>query len=331
MDDAKTAQQTPRILSHYRRMQIIRKFELAAAQARTRGELSGPVHMSIGQEAVPVGVCANLDAADLITSTHRGHGHVLAKGADPVAMMCELYGRKNGCCEGKGGSMHIADVAAGVFGANGVVAAGINIAVGAAHAARLTKNHRVVACFIGDGAVNRGPFLEGLNWARIYDLPILFVCEDNRFAAATRTGEVTAGPGIVARAESLGLSAGEVDGNDVVAVDHAAGAAIAQIRASPAPFLLHAKTYRLEGHTVGDVRVYRPQAEVEHRWTLEPLMQCADFLLQSGVARIEIDRIEADAEAEIKRAVEVAMASPWPEPVDAFSDVQDAGAPSWHE
>ena len=184
-----------RILAHYKTMVRIRAFEEAAADAQQAGQVTGAIHQTIGQEAVAVGVCANLRTTDYLTSNHRGHGHALAKGADSAAMMCELFGKDGGTCRGKGGSMHIADFEVGMLGANGVVGAGITIAVGAAHAVKLRGEDRVVCCFFGDGAVNRGPFLEGLNWAVLHALPVLFVCEDNGFAATTRTADLTAGPG----------------------------------------------------------------------------------------------------------------------------------------
>ncbi len=184
-----------RLLDHYRTMMRIRAFEEAAEAASREGLVKGAVHLSIGQEAVAAGVCVHLERRDLITSTHRGHGHTIAKGANTAAMMCELFGRDGGTCQGKGGSMHIADFAVGMLGANGVVAAGIPIGVGAAHAMKLQGDGRVVVCFFGDGAVNRGPFLEALNWAKIYELPILFVCEDNQYSATTHTRDLSAGDG----------------------------------------------------------------------------------------------------------------------------------------
>src|SRR5512134_4007771 len=212
-----------RLLSLYRTMARIRAFENAAEEASKGGVAAfgaalgaqalvrGPLHLSTGQEAVAAGVCANLGRADLITSTHRGHGHTIAKGADVTAMMCELFGRATGFNGGRGGSMHIADFSVGMLGANGVVAAGIPIAVGAAHALKVQWKPAIVACFFGDGAINRGPFLEGLNWAAIHALPVLFVCEDNRWSATTATGAMTAGEGALARAVGIGVPGKRVD------------------------------------------------------------------------------------------------------------------------
>ncbi|MDQ4062132.1 MAG: thiamine pyrophosphate-dependent dehydrogenase E1 component subunit alpha, partial [Pseudomonadota bacterium] len=190
-----------RLIDQHRMMLRIRAFEEMALEALKEKLVLGAIHPSIGQEAVAAGVCLNLAPDDVLLSTHRGHGHTLAKGADSLAMMRELFGREGGNCHGKGGSMHIADFGVGMLGANGVVAANIVIAAGAAHAIKLRRESRIVCCIFGDGAINRGPFLEGLNWAKVFDLPVLFVCEDNGFAATTRTRAMTAGEGPAARAE----------------------------------------------------------------------------------------------------------------------------------
>jgi pyruvate dehydrogenase E1 component alpha subunit len=318
-----------RLLGHYRTMCRIRAFEEAAEQAQRDGEVRGAVHLSIGQEAVAAGVCVHLDRADVITSTHRGHGHTLAKGADPAAMMAELFGRSGGSCQGKGGSMHIADFENGMLGANGVVAAGLPIAVGAAHAFKMRRERgRVAVCFFGDGAVNRGLFLEALNWAKIYELAVLFVCEDNGFAATTPTRSVTAGEGAAARASGIGVAAAAVDGNDVAAIDEAAGAALARIRGGGGPVLLHAATYRLKGHTVADPAAYRQAAEVDARWRDNPIARCAEMLrLHGRVAEPDLAAIGDAARAEMAAAVAAARAAPWPDLDLAWTDVQDVGAP----
>jgi len=199
-----------RLTGLYRTMARIRAFEETALAAHKAGEIPGPLHVSIGQEAVAAGICLNLRVDDRLTSNHRGHGHALAKGADPKRMMLELYGRDGGYCRGKGGSMHIADFSVGMLGANGVVAGGIPIAVGAAQGLKMQGSDAIVTCMFGDGAVNRGPFLEGLNWAKVFGLPVLFVCEDNGFAATTRTRTMTAGDGPSARARSMDIPAVEV-------------------------------------------------------------------------------------------------------------------------
>jgi len=291
----------------------------------------GPLHLSTGQEAVATGVCQHLNHGDLLTSTHRGHGHTLAKGAQVVPMMCELFGRATGTNKGKGGSMHIADFGVGMLGANGVVAAGIPIAVGAAHALKIQQKPQVVACFFGDGAVNRGPFLEGLNWAKVYDLPILFVCEDNRISATTPTGPMTAGDGATARARSMGISGRLVDGNDVLAVHEAAGQLIDEIRAGGGPRFLHAVTYRFKGHVSVDPGTYRDAAEVEAAKLNDPLLLARQRLLALGVAGDAIDAVDAAAAAEIADALAQAEAAPWPTPDQAYQDICNVGgAGPWH-
>jgi acetoin:2,6-dichlorophenolindophenol oxidoreductase subunit alpha len=317
-----------RLLGHFRTMARIRAFEEAAEAGQRSGEIKGAVHLSIGQEAVAAGVCANLRREDYLVSTHRGHGHTIAKGADVTAMMAELLGRAGGTCQGKGGSMHIADFAIGMLGANGVVGAGIPIAVGAAHAVKLRQGTAITASFFGDGAVNRGPFLEGLNWARIYDLPVLFICEDNGFAATTRTRHLTGGPGPAARAEALGIPARIIDGNDVEEVDAAAAELVARIRGGGGPQFILAETYRLKGHTAHDPALYRPAAEVEERRRRDPLLLCRESLLLHGIAEARLASIAAEASDEIAAAVDAARAQPWPEPALAWRDVQDVGRPA---
>jgi len=347
-----TSNEGARRVAMLRDMARIRAFEREAVAAMRSGEAPGVVHPSIGQEAVAVGVCANLRRADRITSTHRGHGHAIAKGADARAMMLELHGRAGGSCGGKGGSMHIADFAVGMLGANGVVGAGIPIACGAAQAIRLMKAARsaeggargageqrsresaghdddaIVACFFGDGAVNRGPFLEGMNWAALYRLPVLFVCEDNGFAAFTRNSAVTAGPGPAARAEACGVPATAVDGEDALAVDAVAAELVARIRGGAGPQFLHAKCYRWEGHTGTDPAAYRPAAEAEAARDRDCIRRLAAVLEAGGVTAAEIAAIETEAAAEMAGHRAAAMAAPWPDPAAAFSDVQDVGAPA---
>ena len=331
-----------RLFDLYRLMRRIRAFEDAAEIASQGGVAAwglsasakpalvrGPLHLSTGQEAVAAGVCINLKREDLLTSTHRGHGHTLAKGAVAATMMCELFGRASGYNKGKGGSMHIADFSVGMLGANGVVAAGIPIATGAAHALKLRKQANLVACFFGDGAANRGPFLEGLNWAQVYKLPILFVCEDNRISATTPTGTMTAGEGVSARAQALGLPAIKVDGNDARTVDETAARLISEIRAGQGPRLLHAVTYRFKGHVSVDPGTYRDPLEVEAAKRNDPLLITQRQLLAMGATQAEIDAIDHAALAEIRDALEVAEAAPWPLAGDAYQDIMNTGAGVW--
>jgi pyruvate dehydrogenase E1 component alpha subunit len=298
----------------------------AAGSARVRG----PLHLSTGQEAVPAGVCAHLRPDDYLTSTHRGHGHTLAKGADPVRMMCELFGKASGYNGGKGGSMHIADFSVGMLGANGVVAAGLPIAVGAAHAQKLQQRQGITACFFGDGAINRGPFLEALNWARVFELPVLFVCEDNRWSATTASGPMTAGEGASARAASLDIPAVQVDGNDVVAVHRTAARLVAQVRSGSGPRLLHAITYRVKGHVSVDPAAYRDRGELEEALKTDPIARArAAYLALPGAEAAHLQALEREAAAEVERALAAAEAAPWPDAASAFTDVQTTGAGQW--
>jgi pyruvate dehydrogenase E1 component alpha subunit len=311
-------------------MERIRAFEQAAKRAAVdEGLVLGAIHLSIGQEAVAVGVMETLRQDDYITSTHRGHGHTLAKGADATAMMKELLGREGGCCGGKGGSMHIADFGVGMLGANGVVAANLTIAAGAAHGVKLLGGDQVTVCLFGDGAMNRGPFLEGLNWTGVFGLPILFVCEDNKYSASTLTSRMTSGAGAAARATSLGLRATTVDGNDVTAVADAAAEIIARIRETRQPEFLHAITYRLDGHTYFDPATYRPQGEAAHEAETNcPILRQRAALIDAGVAATELDAITDKAEVEMQAALDAAKAASWPSDDDVFNDVQDIGSPA---
>ncbi|XWN30924.1 MAG: thiamine pyrophosphate-dependent dehydrogenase E1 component subunit alpha [Devosia sp.] len=317
-----------RLTRHFRLMHEIRAFEEEAIAASKDGRVLGAIHPSIGQEAVAAGVVTNLRKDDRLLSTHRGHGHTLAKGADPRAMMCELFGRVGGNCGGKGGSMHIADFGVGMLGANGVVSANITIAAGAAHAIKLKGDDRIVCCLFGDGAINRGPFLEGLNWAVVFHLPVLFVCEDNGWAATTRTSDMTGGEGAAARARSLGLAAETLDGSDVAAVDDAARAAIDRVRGGAGPMLLHAVTFRQTGHTSSDPGHYRPADEVAQRTESEdPITHCRNALMLAGVAAEELDAIASQAAAQMAENARFASDQPYPDADGAFDDVQDVGSP----
>jgi len=330
------------LLALYRTMARIRAFENAAeetsrggvavfgATTDTAALVRGPLHLSTGQEAVAAGVCAHLARSDYLTSTHRGHGHTLAKGADTKAMMCELFGRAAGTNKGKGGSMHIADFGVGMLGANGVVAAGIGIAAGAGHSAKIRGSEAIVACFFGDGAINRGPFLEGLNWAKIFGLPLLFVCEDNRYSATTATDAMTAGEGAAARARGIGLPAETVDGNDVLAVDAVARELVARVRSGTGPQFLHALTYRVKGHVSVDAAAYRNRGEVELALESDPLKLARARLAVLGVPAARIDEVDAEARAEIEAALAAARAAPWPDAAEAYADIQGTGAGQWH-
>jgi TPP-dependent pyruvate/acetoin dehydrogenase alpha subunit len=324
-----------RVLALYRTMARIRAFENAAEEASkggvaafgaslTQAQVRGPLHLSTGQEAVAAGVCVNLSKEDFITSTHRGHGHTLAKGASMERMMCELFGRATGSNRGKGGSMHIADFSVGMLGANGVVAAGMPIAVGAAHALKIQRRTAVVACFFGDGAVNRGPFLEALNWAKLHELRLLFVCEDNRWSATTPTDAMTAGEGALARARAIGVPGVQVDGNNVSEVDKKTASVLKKIRLGQGPQFLHAVTYRFKGHVSVDAAAYRDREEVGRALGNDPL-----HIAATRISPSDAKRIQAEAENEVRLALQAASAAPWPSPEEAYRDIQDTGAGRW--
>ncbi|HYL80231.1 MAG TPA: thiamine pyrophosphate-dependent dehydrogenase E1 component subunit alpha [Candidatus Acidoferrum sp.] len=313
----------------YESMVRIRTFEQRAEQLFLDKKIPGFIHLYIGQEAIAAGVISQLRADDYLTSTHRGHGHMLAKGADSKRMMAELLGKSTGYCKGKGGSMHIMDFSLGVLGANGEVAGGIPIAAGAGMAIRLVKKtDQVVACFFGDGASNRGAFHEGLNWAAVYRLPIVFVAEHNCFASTMPTTESTAVKDISTRAQSYNMEGSCVDGNDVLQVYRAARQAIQKARQGGGPTLIEAKTYRLKGHYVGDPQKYRDPQETEARWQDEPIRRFERHLLDRQVLSEETRRsIWQRYETEIEEAVRFAESSPYPRPEEALTDLflSDAG------
>jgi TPP-dependent pyruvate/acetoin dehydrogenase alpha subunit len=327
MPDPRSNLDAGRLRQQHLLMHRIRAFEEVSLRALDEKLVLGAIHPSIGQEAVPVGVMAHLTRRDLLLSTHRGHGHTLAKGASSQAMFHELLGREGGNCGGKGGSMHIADFEVGMLGANGVVAANLVIAAGAAHGVKLKGEDRVVSCFFGDGATNRGPFLEGLNWSAVFKLPVLFVCEDNGFAATTRTKTMTAGPGLSQRAAALGVPGLEIDGNDLLAVEAAAAELVGQIRAGSGPRFLHCHTYRITGHTGSDPAAYRPKEEVEAQREKDPIRRLRDVLVAAGVAAADLDADREAAMREMEAGYASAKAAPFPPVETAFDDVQDVGSP----
>ena len=312
-----------RQLAMLRSMQTIRRFEERASADYLAGDIYGVVHCYIGEEAVAVGVCTALTDADRIVSTHRGHGHCVAKGADLKRMTAELYGRATGYCKGKGGSMHIADFNIGMLGANGIVAGGISIATGAGLAAQLEGNGRVAVSFFGDGASNAGPFHESINIAAAWKLPMIYVCENNLWSANTATSTTLAVGDIAARANSYGIPGVEVDGNDVMAVHEVAEAAVRRARAGEGPTLIECKTYRWRAHTErpgwGDPR---PTAEVQEWKTKDPIAHLVNGLKSDGVlSESAWQEMDAAILAEIEEAVQFAEASPFPQPDAALEDV----------
>ena len=312
----------------YETMVKIRKFDTTAEQNFLRGEIPGFIHSYVGEEAIATGVMANLREDDYITSTHRGHGHMIAKGADLKRMMAELYGKETGYCKGKGGSMHIADVSKGVLGANGEVGGGIPIAVGAGLAIKFKGTDQVVVSFFGDGATNRGAFHEGLNFAAIYNLPVVFVVEFNEYASTAPAKEMIPVKNVAVRAASYGIPGVTIDGNDVLGVYEAAKVAIERARFGGGPFLIEAKTYRLKGHFVGDPELYRSKEEVRKFWEKEPIGRYKKFLLENGIlTEEEMEKIDRKVDEMIEEAVEFAKRSKFPRPEDALTDlfVDDSG------
>ncbi len=307
-----------------RQMQTIRRFEERASADYHDGHIYGVVHAYIGEEAVAVGVCAALNRDDQIVSTHRGHGHCIAKGADLDRMTAELYGRETGYCKGKGGSMHIADFDAGMLGANGIVAGGISIATGAGLAAQLEGKGRVAVSFFGDGASNAGPFHESINIAASWKLPVIYVCENNRYAAQTAATQTHAMPDIAGRAHGYGIPGIIVDGNDVLAVYAAATKAVARARAGEGPTLLECKTYRWRAHTERKGQPdYRPAEEIEAKKLEDPIARLVRHLMsqQGQLTQAEWEAMDQTILDTIQRSTEFAATSPFPKPEAALDDV----------
>ncbi len=316
-----------KLLEMYRSMQRIRQFETKTRDLALANELPGFVHVSIGEEASATGVCAALRKTDRITSTHRGHGHLLAKGGQLNRMMAELYGKKTGYCKGKGGSMHIVDYALGILGANGIVGGGLPIATGSALAAVIAGKDDVTACFFGDGASNEGTFHESLNIAAVWKLPVVFVCENNGYGEFTPMQTVTSVRDIAQRAQAYNIPGFIVDGNDVMEVFRFASEAVARARAGEGPTLLECKTYRWEGHVVGEAAflgegAYRPTAEVE-AWKLKcPIIRYQQFLVSGGkIDKTELDRIDSETTAELDDAIKFARESELPDVSEVTDDV----------
>ena len=303
-------------------MALIRAFETRVAELYRDGDIPGFVHTSLGQEAVAAGVGAALQAGDYLSTTHRGHGHCLAKGVDVDGMMAELFARADGLCHGKGGSMHVADPARGVLGANAIVGASMPLAVGAGLSSKLRGQGRVAVAFFGEGAVNQGAFHEALNLAAIWDLPVLFVCENNLYAEFTDSRRMTRVPGVADRTAAYGVEASVVDGNDVEAVHAAASAAAARCREGRGPVLLEAETYRWHGHYEGDAQPYKPEDESAAWREQDPLVLHGRRLVERGEAtEAELDAIRTEAAERVDASIERARALPAPDLEEAFAHV----------
>lgn len=306
----------------YEGMLRIRYFEEKARELFTSGEIPGFLHSYLGEEAVATGVCAVLEKDDYITSTHRGHGHVIAKGAQLDKMMAELFGKKTGYCKGKGGSMHIADFSIGVVGAVGIVGAGIPIANGVALASKMKKTKKVVVSFFGDGASNQGAFHEALNLASVWNLPVIFICENNFYAESTPQKEHQKIKDVSIRAASYDIPGTTVDGNDVISVFEATQKAVKRAREDKGPSLIEAKTYRWMGHYIGDPASYRPKGEAEEWRKKCPIKRFRQKLLKEKLLqRDELEKIGKEAKKEIEEAVTFARKSPLPELNEALEDV----------
>lgn len=303
----------PALAEALRKMQLIRRFEESAEESYMRGLIHGTMHLSIGQEASAVGICSALQTSDYITSTHRGHGHCIGKGADVKRMFAEFFGKETGYCNGRGGSMHIADPSQGNLGANGIVGGGIPIAVGAALAAKRMKTGQVAVSFFGDGANNEGSFHEALNMASVWKLPVVFVCENNQYGMSTSTARSTSVKNVADRSVAYSMPGVIVDGNNFAEVATASREAVERARAGLGPTLIECKTYRTRGHSRSDRNRYRTKEEIESWIERDPIKAFEQDLLAYGlIAEGDIARIKAEVETEIKAAIDFAIASPPP-------------------
>jgi TPP-dependent pyruvate/acetoin dehydrogenase alpha subunit len=310
------------LITMYRGMYQIRHFELKVNELFLKGYIPGTIHLSHGQEAVPVGVCAHLHQDDYIIPTHRGHGHALAKGMEPESLFAELFARKTGCSQGKGGSLHIGDMSIGIAPGNPVVGSSVPVAAGMALAFKKMGTEQIAVSFFGDGAVNTGPLHEGINLAAIWKLPVAFVCENNHYAISTHVEKITLLDRLVERAVAYGIPGVHVDGNDVIAVYQAAAEAIQRARAGEGPTFLECLTYRQGGHKRDDAASYRPKEEVERWLKLDPLPKMRHYLLDGEIlSQKHIEELEAEVLAVLDAAVEKALAGPPADPEVVLADV----------
>ena len=313
------------LLGMYRQMHRIRVFELTVLKAVERGLVAGGPHLYVGEEAIAVGVCTALEPKDYITSTHRGHGHLIAKGGQFKPMLAEIFAKATGYCKGKGGTMHIADLDLGILGANGIVGGGIPAAVGAALSSRLKNGHWAVACFFGDAATNTGAFHEAANFASLYRLPVVFVCENNLYGISVSMERHTAVKNIADRAAAYAMPGVIVDGNDVVAVYEAAGKAVKEARKDKGPSLVECKTYRFRGHFEGDPNLgerYRDKKEIEKWMAKCPISRFkSQILMEKVVTKEEVEALESQVHNQVKEAMAYAEASPFPNGEHTLEDV----------
>jgi pyruvate dehydrogenase E1 component alpha subunit len=315
-------------LQMYRTMLRIRRFEEKLIELKARASIPGLLHLYIGEEATATGVCAALLPNDFITSTHRGHGHCIAKGGEISRMMAELFGRITGYCKGKGGSMHIANLELGILGANGIVGAGMPIAGGAGLSIKMRGTDQVVACFFGDGATNQGAFHESLNMAALWKLPVIYICENNQYAISVAQNRSTSIKDVYMRKDAYGIHGCMVDGNDVMAVYEAAQDAARRARNGEGPTLLECKTYRWRGHYEGEADrtyTYRTAEEIEGWKKGCPIERFRKKLLEEkAFVQEDFDRINLEVKQEIEEAIRFAEDSPFPEPEDALKGLYAA-------
>jgi len=306
----------------YKTMLKIRKFEEVAMAGSAEGRIPGFIHLYIGEEAVATGVCSNLREDDYITSTHRGHGHIIAKGADIKLMMAELFGKATGICKGRGGSMHICDASKGILGANGIVGAGHDLVLGAGLSVKYRGTDQVAICFFGDASTNQGTFHESLNLASVWKLPIVYVCENNGYGISMSQKRHMAITDIADRGVAYNIPGVVVDGNDVIAVSQAAAEAIKRAREGKGPTIVECKTYRQRGHFEGDPGTYKPKEEQAAWVKKDPIPRFEKYIIENGILSEEgIKEIGADIDSIIKEALEFANNSPWPEVESALEDV----------
>ncbi|MDF2675964.1 MAG: thiamine pyrophosphate-dependent dehydrogenase component subunit alpha [Bacillota bacterium] len=314
----------------YQTMLKIRKFETRAKDLFAEGKIPGFVHLYIGEEATATGACANLRDEDYITSTHRGHGHIIAKGGDLKNMMAELFGKETGYCKGKGGSMHIADATKGILGANGIVGAGHNIAAGAGLAIQYKKTDQVCVCFFGDASTNQSTFHESMNLASVWKLPVIFVCENNGYGISVSQARHQAITDVSVRASAYNMPGVTIDGNDIFAVYEAVGEAVSRARKGQGPTLVECKTYRWRGHFEGDMTVYRPNGELDAWLKKDPIPRIEKYMLENNIMseaeianeNAAVDNMIKDAE---KFAEESNVASLESALVDIYSDMVEEG------
>jgi len=312
-----------KILKMYQDMLKIRYFENEITNVYSKGLMPGLAHLYIGEEAVAVGVCANLTERDFAVSTHRGHGHLIAQGADLKKMMAEVLGKETGYCKGKGGSMHIMDVSKGILGANGIVGAGIPIATGSAYSAKVRGTDQVTAAFFGDAASNQGTFHESLNMAAAWKLPVVYICENNLYGISVDVRKVTATKDLAVRAKAYDIPGIVVDGNDVSEVYRVTKEAVERARKGEGPSLIECKTYRWKGHHVGDPGlVYRLEKETEEWKNRCPIKTFRERLIKEKIfSKEELDLIEKDTKEMIKEAADFAIQSPYPDDNEAYKDL----------